>query len=206
MHSVTTWKLVTMDGERRARVRQLAQEERWDEAKALLEQIPPDQRDVEWVALAAEVEAGLGATERALALYQRVLDERPRHPAALYNRALVFADAERYEEAVADLEDLFEVEGESEDTLALLAECYLGAQFFVPAWLCAKRWESIAHDASSRWSARVLEVRALDAMGRRQDARAVADEALAAWREPCPERDELLSLRAALDPRTQHGD
>ena len=122
-----------MEGERRARVRELAQDEKWDEAKVLLEQSPADQRDVEWVALAAEIDAGLGATERALQLYQRVLDERPRHPAALYNRALVLADAGQYEEAVSDLEDLVEVEGESEDTLALLAECYLGAEFLVPA-------------------------------------------------------------------------
>ncbi|MFO0557128.1 MAG: hypothetical protein U0269_03860 [Polyangiales bacterium] len=188
-----------MEGERRARVRELAQDEKWDEAKVLLEQSPADQRDVEWVALAAEIEAGLGATERALQLYQRVLDERPRHPAALYNRALVLADAEQYEEAVSDLEDLVEVEGESEDTLALLAECYLGAEFLVPAWLCAKRWESIADDASGRWSARALEARALDAMGRREDARAAADEALAASSEPCAERDELVSLRAELE-------
>lgn len=188
-----------MEGERRARVRELARDEKWDEAKELLDKSPEDQRDVEWVALAAEIEAGLGEIDRALQLYQRVLDERPRHPAALYNRALVLADAERYEDAVSDIEDLVEVEGETEDALALLAECYLGAEFLVPAWLCAKRWESIAEDAAGRWSARALEARALDEMGRREDARATVDEALAASSEPCAERDELVELRRSLE-------
>jgi tetratricopeptide (TPR) repeat protein len=188
-----------MEGERRAKVRELAQSESWEMAKLVLEQSPVEQRDVEWVAVAAEIEAGLGFTERAIELYQRVLDERPRHPAALYNRALVFADAERFEDAVSDLEDLVEVEGETEDALALLAECYLGAEFLVPAWLCAKRWETIAEDAEGRWSARLLEARALDEMGRTQEARAVLDAALAASSEPCAERDEAVALRASFD-------
>ncbi len=187
-----------MEGERRATVRELTEQERWDEAKLLLDQSPAEQRDVEWVALCAEIEAGLGNIDAALEQYQRVLDERPRHPAALYNRALVYADAERFEDAVSDLEDLVEVEGENEDTLALLAECYLGAEFLVPAWLCAKRWEAIADDAAGRWSARMLEARALHEMGRADDARATLDEALAASSEPCAERDELVALRDSL--------
>lgn len=187
-----------MEGDRRAKVRELAQEESWEAAKSLLEQTPNDQRDVEWTALAAEIEAGLGETDRAIELYQRVLETRPRHPAALYNRALVFVDAERYEDAVSDLEDLVEVEGETVDTLALLAEAYLGAEFLVPAWLCARRWAEIAEDEAGEWSAITLEARALAEMGRISAAQTVIDEALADLSEPSPERDEALAFRASL--------
>jgi tetratricopeptide (TPR) repeat protein len=179
-------------------VRELAQQERWEDAKTLLDATSNEQRDLEWFALAAEVEAGLGRAERALELYQRVLDERPRHPAALYNRALVLIDVERFEDAVADLEELIEVEGESEDALSVLTEAYLAAEFLVPAWLCAKRWETIAEEQGARWSARILAAKALEAMGRRDEARASLDEALSLSSEPCEERDEALALRDAM--------
>ncbi|MBL8681193.1 MAG: tetratricopeptide repeat protein [Myxococcales bacterium] len=187
-----------MEGDRRTRVRALAAEEQWTEAKELLETSPDAERDIEWVALAAEIEAGLGQHERALELYQRVLDERPRHPAALYNRALVLVDIGQFEEAVSDLEELVEVEGELEDTLAVLAEAYLGAEFYVPAWLCARRWEALAEENGARWSARTIAARALDAMGRRDDARALLDEAILLSREACEERDAAIAYREEL--------
>jgi tetratricopeptide (TPR) repeat protein len=190
-----------MDNERRAKVRELLLEEKWDTARAVLERADEASRDVEWLALMAEVEAGEGESERALELYQRVLDERPRNPAALYNRALVLVDLERYEDAVSDLEDLIEVEGQHEDALALLAESYLGAEFLVPAWLCAARWEAIAEDDPTRWSARSLLARALDALGRRDDALAALDDALSRWLTPCDERAEAEELRGEIDER-----
>jgi tetratricopeptide (TPR) repeat protein len=187
-----------MEGERRTRVRALAAEERWIEAKELLESSAEADRDIEGIALAAEIEAGLGEHDRALELYTRVLDERPRHPAALYNRALVLIETRGFEAAVSDLEELVEVEGEHEDTLSVLAEAYLGAQFLVPAWLCARRWESIAEDGGDRWSARILAARALAEMGRREEASTLLDEAIQLSSEPGEERSEAIAYRDEL--------
>jgi tetratricopeptide (TPR) repeat protein len=187
-----------MDAERRAKVRELLEAENWSVARAVLDHAVAEDRDVEWLALLAEVEAGEGDSERALATYQRVLDERPRHPAALFNRALVLLELSRFDDAVSDLEDLIEVEGGSAETLAVLSEAYLGAEFYVPAWLCACRWESSAHDADERWSARVLAARALAAMGRVGDATQTLREALRAWTAPCEGREEAEALLRSL--------
>ena len=123
-----------------------------------------------------------------------MLDERPRHPAALYNRALVLLELSRFDDAVSDLEDLVEVEGASAETLAVLSEAYLGAEFFVPAWLCATRWEACAQDPEERWSARSLAARSLVAMGRTRDAKESLREALSAWTAPSEGRDEAGAL------------
>jgi tetratricopeptide (TPR) repeat protein len=188
-----------MDAERRAKVRELLEAENWPVARAVLDHASQDDRDVEWLALLAEVEAGEGHSERALSAYQRVLDERPRHPAALYNRALVLLELQRFDDAVSDLEDLVEVEGPSIETLALLAEAYLGAEFFVPAWLCAQRWEACATEADDRWDARIVVARSLAAMGRVSDARDSLREALSDTSMDGEGRQEAAVLLRSLE-------
>ncbi|MDP3279273.1 MAG: tetratricopeptide repeat protein [Deltaproteobacteria bacterium] len=193
-----------MDDERRAKTRQWIEDEQWATARVLLEEALPSERDLDWSALMAEVEAGQGDTEGAIARYDSILQERPRNAAVLYNRALVLMDCERFEDAVSDLEDLVEVEGASLDTLSLLGEAYLSAQFLVPAWLCADKVAGLAEDDSSRWTARTLSVRAINAMGRPREASAALSVALERWTDPCDERDEALALQKrwqnAADP------
>ena len=183
-----------MNAESKNEVLTLLRNEEWGTARIVLDRCQDSERDVEWLAFSAESDSGLGHLDSAVSLYGRVLEERPRHPAALYNRALVLSELERHDDAVADLEDLVEVEGGDFAVLEMLADEYLAAEFLVPAWLCAERLESMAEDDSDRWSARILVARALDMMGRTDEAVDRLQNALGLWKAAAPERAEAQEL------------
>lgn len=190
-----------MNAESKNEVLTLLRNEEWGTARLVLDRCADHERDVEWFAFSAEAEAGLGHLDTAVSLYDRVLEERPRHPAALYNRALVLSELQRHDDAVADLEDLVEVEGADFAVLEMLADEYLSAEFLVPAWLCAERLEQMADEDSDRWSARMMVARALDAMGRSDDAIDRLQNALSLWKNNGPERAEAEQLLQSLrDP------
>ncbi len=187
-----------MNAESKNEVLTLLRHEEWASAQLSLDRCAESERDVEWIAFCAEAKAGLGELEQAVELYDRVLDERPRHPAALYNRALVLAELERHDDAVADLEDLVEIEGGDFAVLELLADEYLSAEFFVPAWLCAERLETIAESDADRWSARILVARTLAALGRSDEASDRLRAALSLWKADSVERAEAQELLRSL--------
>src|SRR5690606_15542503 len=91
--------------------------EKYSEARAYLDRIGHSGEDVEWLALAADVESGRGDLDAAARLYDEILKLRPSHRAALYNYSVILSDMDRHDEAMVQLETLVEVEGESAEVL-----------------------------------------------------------------------------------------
>jgi tetratricopeptide (TPR) repeat protein len=190
-----------MDPQHRTQLRALIDAEKWAEARALLDSIKPPTEEFEWLAVRAEVEAGMGQLEQAATLYERALQLRPESPSALYNSSLVLSDLGRHEDAMAALEAVIEIEGESAAVCNDLSYEYLEAGHHVPAWLAAARAEQLANDEPQRCLARLNGATALANMGRRADARARLDVMLQECTNACGERESALELRQSLDRR-----
>jgi tetratricopeptide (TPR) repeat protein len=190
-----------MDPQDRTKIRSLVEAERWTEALALLEQLEGRTDDAEWLALRAEVEAGLGHLEQAAALYEQALEIRPDSTSILYNSSIVLSDLQRHDDAMTALEAVIEIEGESALVCNDLSFEYLEAGHNVPAYFAALRAEQLASDEAHRCGARLNAATALANMGRRTEARARIDQMLRECTDACGERTAVLELRQSLDHR-----
>lgn len=189
-----------MNAQDRARVRSLIDAGAWTDARKVLQDLELP-HDVEWLALSAEVEAGVGNLHRAAELWDKVLELRPDNPAALYNASIVLSDLDRHDEAITALEALIEIEGESASVLNDLSYEYLEAEHYVPAYLAAVRADQLASDETQRCLARLNAATALANMGRRSEALARIDSMLRECTGACGEQQAAQELKQSLDPR-----